>query len=279
MRRLCLIVLGTLMAMPAIAAGVNQQRTRRSGASGATAEAELKKIENELVDAYQRLDLAVVDRLLADDYVATYPDGTFHTKADTINDLKKAIENHSAPDVTLKAEELRVKVYGTAAVVTGRILATVGGADHPTRFTTVYAKKLGRWQAVAFEETDIKAPGEAAAAEGKTTMTSSGLKYEDLVVGKGESPRPGQTVTVNYVGTFEDGRKFDSSYDHGQPFPFRIGMGQVIKGWDEGVMGMKVGGKRRLFIPYQLAYGERGYPPVIPPKANLIFEVELLAVN
>lgn len=109
--------------------------------------------------------------------------------------------------------------------------------------------------------------------------TASGLKYIDEVVGTGDSPKPGQNVTVHYTGTLENGTKFDSSVDRGQPLPFRIGTGAVIKGWDEGVMTMKVGGKRRLIVPPKLGYGAAGFPPSIPPNATLIFEVELLSVN
>jgi peptidylprolyl isomerase len=120
--------------------------------------------------------------------------------------------------------------------------------------------------------------GGGSSTPGEVT-TPSGLKYIDEVVGTGDSPRAGQNVTVHYTGTLENGTKFDSSVDRGQPFPFRIGTGSVIKGWDEGVMTMKVGGKRRLIIPAKLGYGAAGSPPTIPPNATLIFEVELLSVN
>ena len=109
--------------------------------------------------------------------------------------------------------------------------------------------------------------------------TASGLEYEDTVVGEGPSPQAGQNVTVHYTGRLTDGTKFDSSVDRGQPFTFRIGVGQVIKGWDEGVMTMKVGGKRTLTIPPELGYGARGAGGVIPPNATLIFEVELLDIR
>jgi FKBP-type peptidyl-prolyl cis-trans isomerase len=109
--------------------------------------------------------------------------------------------------------------------------------------------------------------------------TASGLQYEDSVVGTGGEAVAGKQVEVHYTGTLADGKKFDSSHDRRKPFAFRLGAGQVIKGWDEGVAGMKVGGRRKLVIPYQLAYGERGHPPVIPAKAELTFEVELLKVS
>jgi len=105
------------------------------------------------------------------------------------------------------------------------------------------------------------------------------LKVEDLVVGKGAVAKSGNTVTVHYTGWLTDGTKFDSSVDSGQPFEFPLGQGQVIQGWDQGVAGMKVGGKRKLTIPPSLGYGEQGAGGVIPPNATLVFEVELLAVK
>lgn len=115
--------------------------------------------------------------------------------------------------------------------------------------------------------------------EGKTVTTTSGLKYIDVVVGKGASPVTGKQVKVHYTGTLENGAKFDSSVDRKEPFSFVIGVGQVIKGWDEGVMTMKAGGKRKLIIPSALGYGARGAGGVIPPNATLLFDVELLDVS
>jgi peptidylprolyl isomerase len=109
--------------------------------------------------------------------------------------------------------------------------------------------------------------------------TGSGLKYVDEVVGSGDSPSKGKKVKVHYTGRLTDGKKFDSSVDRGQPFEFTIGVGQVIQGWDEGVMSMKVGGKRQLRIPASLGYGARGAGGAIPPNADLIFDVELLGVG
>lgn len=107
--------------------------------------------------------------------------------------------------------------------------------------------------------------------------TASGLRIQDLRVGTGASPKPGQTVEVQYIGWLENGKEFNNSYKSGGPAHFRIG--QLIKGWDEGLATMKVGGKRRLFVPSKLAYGATGSPPNIPPNANLKFEIELLGVK
>lgn len=120
---------------------------------------------------------------------------------------------------------------------------------------------------------------ENQAQDENIVTTPSGLKYIDVVEGTGEMPQRGQTVTVHYTGTLENGRKFDSSRDRNQPFEFPIGAGRVIKGWDEGLSTMKVGGQRRLIIPPELGYGSRGAGGVIPPNATLIFDVELLGVR
>ena len=137
-------------------------------------------------------------------------------------------------------------------------------------------------EAPADETAELPASDEAATTE-ETTMetitTDSGLQYQDLTVGDGAEAITGATVIVHYVGRLEDGTQFDSSVDKGVPFDFPLGGGRVIAGWDEGVQGMKVGGKRKLTIPADLAYGKKGSPPKIPPNAPLVFEIELLEIE
>jgi FKBP-type peptidyl-prolyl cis-trans isomerase FkpA len=123
---------------------------------------------------------------------------------------------------------------------------------------------------------DTSAPTKVA---GKPVVTKSGLKYFDIKPGAGAEAKSGQKVSVHYTGWLTDGKKFDSSVDRGAPFNFSLGAGMVIKGWDEGVAGMKVGGKRQLTIPPELGYGDRGAGGVIPPNATLVFDVELLGVS
>lgn len=133
------------------------------------------------------------------------------------------------------------------------------------------------------DASDLELPDEPETQESENqenvVTTESGLQYEDIVEGTGAMPQNGQTVTVHYTGTLEDGTKFDSSRDRNRPFSFSIGVGQVIKGWDEGVSTMRVGGQRRLIIPPDLGYGARGAGGIIPPNATLIFDVELLRIG
>lgn len=142
------------------------------------------------------------------------------------------------------------------------------------RFSTIAASVI----MAALLAVPAFAAREAKKDGGKAVATASGLKYVDVVVGKGASPTAGKQVKVHYTGTLENGKKFDSSVDRNEPFSFIIGVGQVIKGWDEGVMTMKVGGKRKLIIPAKLGYGAQGAGGVIPPNATLLFDVELLDV-
>jgi len=120
------------------------------------------------------------------------------------------------------------------------------------------------------------APATSGATEGQERTLAGGLKVTDIKVGSGPMAESGSQVAVHYTGWLTDGTKFDSSLDRGQPISFAIGSGQVIRGWDEGLKGMRVGGKRKLTIPSSMAYGAEGRPPVIPPDATLVFEVELM---
>jgi peptidylprolyl isomerase len=237
-------------------------------------EAELKKLEREWFDAVVKGGAEALKRILADDFVALNNDGSFINKA-------KMIELSQAGLVKLDeitTDEFNLRLYGNTAVVTGRATyirdeKPLGQSSHiETWVKRADAGKI-RWQAVSWVSMPIK----ASVLGAKAMTTESGLRYEDIVTGTGPSPQPGQEVTVHYTGTLEDGTKFDSSLDRG-PFKFQIGVGRVIKGWDEGVMTMKVGGKRKLVIPPQLGYGARGIGP-IPPNSTLVFEVELLDVK
>jgi FKBP-type peptidyl-prolyl cis-trans isomerase len=128
-------------------------------------------------------------------------------------------------------------------------------------------------------QSSASSPSSPTRVNGQPTTTASGLQYWEIVVGTGDTAVPGKPVSVHYTGWLTSGEKFDSSLDRGKLFVFSLGEGQVIKGWDEGVVGMKAGGKRQLRIPPTLGYGNSGAGGVIPPKATLIFDVELLEVG
>ncbi|MBN2227143.1 MAG: FKBP-type peptidyl-prolyl cis-trans isomerase [candidate division Zixibacteria bacterium] len=162
--------------------------------------------------------------------------------------------------------------------------AMAGDTDQKDDVKATEAQKITAEAKQPADTDAVKKPAQETAKQAEkaavdTVTTKTGLQYIDLKVGEGESPKTGDKVKVHYTGWLVNGKKFDSSVDRDQPFVFDIGKGRVIKGWDEGVMTMKVGGKRRLIIPPELGYGNRGAGGVIPPGATLIFDVELLDIN
>lgn len=248
--------------------------TAKSGtkSAGKPGESQFTKLERQFFEALTSQNLTDLNTLLTNDFQSTELDGSTFSKAELLNKLKEDAIRLAAP------EEQKTRLAGTTAVVTGQALCE----QKPVRYTQVWLQRQGRWQLMSWQITPLTSIAYVAkrlAGGKKVNTTPSGLQYIDIVEGTGPSPQPGQQVRVHYTGTLENGKKFDSSVDRGEPFEFPIGIGRVIKGWDEGVMSMKVGGKRTLVIPSDLGYGARGAGGVIPPNATLIFEVELLGVK
>jgi peptidylprolyl isomerase len=179
--------------------------------------------------------------------------------------------------------EILISLGVMVACATLVLFAQFANTNPPTAIaspqTTQIAMNTDKPAAATKPTTTTKPMTDAAKNPAENITTASGLKYQEVKAGTGDSPATGQTVEVHYTGTLENGTKFDSSRDRGQTFKFQIGVGQVIKGWDEGVGSMKVGGRRNLIIPPNLGYGERGAGGVIPPNATLLFDVELIGIS
>jgi peptidylprolyl isomerase len=271
------IILAALVGVAIILPAEAQTRGRRtrpapSPRAAANEEQALLKLQQEWIAALRRRDINVLGSLIADDYVGITHEGMIGDKNQALEPARATTPNREPMIV----ENQKVRFYGNTAIITGQI---VYGGTRRINHTQVWAKRQGRWQIVSWQGTPISNLAIISEKDGVVT-TASGLQYVDRVVGTGESPKVGQQVTVHYTGTFEDGREFDSSHGRGQPFTFPIGVGKVIRGWDEGVITMKVGGKRKLIIPPHLGYGQRGAGGgAIPPNTTLIFEVELLGVQ
>lgn len=272
MMRACITMwLMLLLASTCIAQSKQNNASRSRQARPSTSSPQtLKDIEHQWLEAVKTRDSATLNRILDDQFASTGDDGQVVNKSQFIAATTTAIKLDS-----YNFDEINVRIIGDTAVVSGLLTVrlSVAGKDSSGafRYTDTFVRRLGRWRAVASHSTRMPP---------QSVTTASGLKYVDLVVGTGPTPQRGQTVVVHYTGTFENGSKFDSSLDRGEPLSFPIGMSRVIRGWDEGLMTMKVGGKRRLIIPPGLAYGERGAGGgVIPPNATLIFEVELLNIK
>ena len=269
-------ILAALLAVAILSPAYAQTKGRKARPSAspraaASEEQTLLKLQQEWIAAIRRRDAGVLGSLIADDYVGINQEGIVGDKKQGLEPALSRVPSREP----IVAENQKVRFYGNTAIITGQL---IHGGVRRINFTQVWAKRQGRWQIVSWQGTQIANTTKLSEEKG-TVTTASGLKYIDRVEGKGESPKPGQQVTVHYTGWLEDGTKFDSSLDRGEPFTFTIGVGRVIRGWDEGVSTMKVGGKRRLIIPPDLGYGQRGAGGVIPPNATLLFEVELLGVK
>ncbi len=266
MRRTLIFI--TILALSLSAAFAQKKKTAKAKARKAVA----ANLAESFFDALNGQDKAKLAAVIAPEFVCTEVDGSVISKQEFIKKFTTITPRIGIPEQTKSVIQANAQIQ----------LGQVEWNKKQIRYSQVWTHKTGKWQLLAWQATPLTsvfAVAKKLAGGKKVTTTPSGLQYIDIEEGTGASPTVGQIVRVHYTGTLEDGRKFDSSVDRNEPFEFPIGTGRVIKGWDEGVITMKIGGKRKLVIPSDLGYGARGAGGVIPPNATLIFDVELLGVK
>lgn len=268
---------------PAPRKGTATAGTRAPGRSlparGASPADEILQAEQRWIKGVTQNDPTIIRDILAADFILTDHDGARLTKTDILTRMAESRRGFGQIELI----EPKVRLYPGAAINHVRLVFRNGEEKlSEVSLTEVWTKVKGRWQLAAVDSLPALPAGQLKAPNlllpSREVITRTGLRYEDLAPGSGPTPTRGQTVVVHYTGRLLNGQKFDSSLDRNRPFEFRIGEGQVIRGWDEGVMSMMIGGKRKLIIPPHLAYGNRDLG-VIPPNSTLVFEVELLEIK
>lgn len=268
---------------PAPRKGTATAGTRAPGRSlparGASPADEILQAEQRWIKGVTQNDPTIIRDILAADFILTDHDGARLTKTDILTRMAESRRGFGQIELI----EPKVRLYLGAAINHVRLVFRNGEEKlSEVSLTEVWTKVKGRWQLAAVDSLPALPAGQLKAPNlllpSREVITRTGLRYEDLAPGSGATPTRGQTVVVHYTGRLLNGQKFDSSLDRNRPFEFRIGEGQVIRGWDEGVMSMMIGGKRKLIIPPHLAYGNRDLG-VIPPNSTLVFEVELLEIK
>lgn len=275
--------LASAQTKPAPRKGTAGAGTRAPGRSlptrGARPADEILQAEQRWIKGITQNDTTIIRDMLTDDFILTDHDGARLTRADILTRMAESRSRFGQ----IEFVEPKVRLYPGMAINNVRLVFKNGEEKlSEVSLTEVWTKVKGSWRLAAVDslpalpEGQLKAPN--LLLPSREVITRTGLRYEDLSPGSGPTPTRGQTVVVHYTGRLLNGQKFDSSLDRNRPFEFRIGEGQVIRGWDEGVMSMMIRGKRKLIIPPHLGYGSRDLG-VIPPNSTLVFEVELLEIK